>query len=252
MSAQFETGHGKNVANLFKFNQFLEDLGGKYSPVHAAITLPAMQTLYTNAKLGLDTAKDAEEKWKDATNRREIIFDALGVYVTRVLGVFRSLAVPQQTIDDLAFLVAKIRGNGRKSGSKKTDAVVAANTDGPALPITVTRSSSQLSFDNRIENFSKIILLLQGVPGYTPTEADLSLAGLQAHYALMVDVNNKATEAEIKLKTARDNRNTYLYASETGAIDLIKKSKAYILGVFGRTSKQYINASSFKFTRPKN
>jgi hypothetical protein len=41
----------------------------------------------------------------------------------------------------------------------------------------VTRSSSQMSFTSRIENFDALIRLLETIPEYTPNETDLTLVG---------------------------------------------------------------------------
>jgi len=250
MSSQFETGHVKNVANLLKYNQFLATLGAAYNPPAPAISLVALNALYTEANARLDALKQAEDAWKNDTNNREIVFNGLGAFVTRLLGVLRSTSAPQQTITDLQALVAKVRGGSRKTAASKEKEQ--AVTDGivPAAEAPVTRSSSRQSFDQRIDNFSKIVLLLQGVAGYTPNEAELSIAGLQAFHARLLDLNTKATTADANLKAARTERNKFLYAPETGVLDLVKKSKAYVLGLYGRSSPQNKTANSYKFQIP--
>jgi len=249
MSSQSETGHAKNVANLLKYNQFLVTLGAAYNPPMATINLAALNALYLAARARLEAVNQAQDLWKTDTNNREIAFRTLNTFSTRLLGVLRSTNAPQQTVKDLSALVGKVRGDVKKSATQKAAAKTQVNTTDPVPEQVTTRSGSQQSFDLRLENFSKIILLLQGVAGYTPNEPELAIAGLQAYYARLLDLNTKATTAEANLRAARNERNTFFYAPETGVLDLIKKSKAYILGLYGRASQQNKTAVSYKFSQ---
>lgn len=251
MSSQFETGHVKNVANLLKYNQYLATLGASYNPPAPAISLAALNTLYTEAAARLEALKQAEDVWKTDTNNREVAFNNLGAFTTRLLGVLRSTSVSQQTITDLAALVAKMRGGSKKAALPKTSEPAA--TDGVTLApeAAVTRSSSRQSFDQRMDTFSKIVILLQGVAGYTPNEPELSIAGLQAQNAQLIELNTKANTADANLKAARNERNKFLYAPETGMLDLVKKSKAYVIGLYGRSSSEYKTALTYKFSKFK-
>lgn len=246
MSQQSETGHGKNLANLLKYNQFLATLGATYNPPLAGIGLTAMDALYTSAKQDFDIHKLAAETWKMETNKREIAFGTLASFSTRLLGILRSTNAPQQTLDDFSAHVGRVRGGGKRDTTPKPEVEPTLAAGDAEVPVPRTHSSSQLSFDQRLENFSKMILLLKAVPDYTPTEPDLSITGLEAHYADLLTMNNNATKADATLRAARTKRNNVLYAEGTGVVALVKKSKAYILGIYGRNSQEYQNAVSYK------
>lgn len=252
MPQQFETGHAKNLAILHSYNQFIANLGPAYNPPMASIKLTALETLYNSAKAVLDLHKLATETWKVQTNKREIAFGGLAAFSTRILGVLRSTNAPKQTIDDFSSLVGKIRGDGRRLSGAGSEPPVGGSTAETENPAPRARSSSQRSYDQRIEHFSKMILLLKAVPDYTPTEPDLTIAGLEALYTDLFTANSNATKAEADVRTARTDRNSALYAEGTGVIDLVKKSKAYVLGIYGRNSEQYRNAIGYKLTTFKS
>ena len=88
-----------------------------------------------------------------------------------------------------------------------------------------------MSFDNRIGNMYKLIQLLASQTGYTPNETDLKVTTLTP------------------LSNARIARNTLLYATWTGLVDLAGEVKSYVKSVFGGTSPQYKQVSGLKFTK---
>ena len=256
-----ETGHSKNVANLFKYNLFLNTLGSSYNPTNTNITTSAITTLYTNADAKVNGTNTAFTTWKESTNQREIIFKELKKLSTKLLGALQSTGTAQQTIDDFAFLVKKFRGSTKKKTTTSSTGRLAqpstpttdpapSDTPPPADPLASSGSStSQQSFDNRIQHFSKMILLLQGQPVYIPNETDFQIPSLQTKLTTITNLNNTANTSYANLKASRIDRNTFLYASDTGMLDIIKQSKAYIKSVYGADSQQYHTANAIKFTR---
>lgn len=242
MSKQNESGHAKLVATLFQYTDFITSLGPAYNPSLAQINLVNFGTLCTTARAKLDAVKTAEEAWKAATNNREILFSTLGAFSTRILGALRATGASQQTVDDLNALVKKIQGRQGSAAPAKPKGD-ATTSDAPA---PATRSTSQQSFDMRVDHYSKIVTMLQGVADYAPNENEISKVGLQGHYFQLSNANTLVNKAAIALRTARNERDDSLYAPDTGVVDLVKKSKAYILSVYGKASKTYLQAAAFK------
>lgn len=253
MSGYYETGHSKNVANLLKLNQFIATLGATYNPSNALIKATALATLYTNANIKLTDVNTNFTNWKNATNSRELVFDPLTTEVTQILGAIQSLGIPQQTIDDFESQVKKFRSSGSKltkADSGITEPTPEARTTGPVQTIeTRTNSTSQRSFDNQLQHFQKIILILQSVPSYNPNEVPFKVVTLQTQLTNLMTLNNAANTSYATLKNARIQRNTFFYAKDVGLLDLIKQVKAYIKSVYGAKSQQYSAANAIKFTR---
>jgi hypothetical protein len=253
MSGYYETGHIKNGANLLKLNQTVTTFGATYNPSNNAIKLAALGTLATNANTKLTDVSTNFTNWKNATNARELAFDPLRKEVTQILGALQSLGVPQQTIDDFAFQVNKFRSSGSKL--TKADAGIADTTtaektvDPNAEPDAKTISTSQQSFDNLIQHFQKMILILQSVPTYNPNETAFKIVTLQTQFTNLNTLNNAANTSYATLKNARIQRNLFFYAKDTGALDIVKQAKAYVKSVYGASSQQYIAVNAIKFTR---
>lgn len=259
MASTFETGHAKNVANLEKYNQFLATLGTAYNPANANLSLSALTAFQLNAKANLTTLKVAEDNWKDATNLREIAFENLNTFSTQLLGLLKSTEASQQTINDFTFLADKMRGSSKKTtkadAGKATKADAGKTIDPSTLPPIVeeptpptTISTSQQSFDQKLEHFEKMVLILAGVATYTPNEPQTQVATLQTQLTTLSTLNTTANDTHSIFRAARISRNTLFY-SENGMLDLVRKSKNYILGVFKKSSQQYKTAITYKFVR---
>ncbi len=254
MAAYYETGHVKNVATFLKYNQFLATLGAAYNPSNTTITLPSFTTSQSLGSAKQSAVNTNKENWKDATNNRTDEFDPLPSFTTQILGALKSTQATQQTIDDFAFLVGKMQGYSNSQKSTQNSKTVAPSTiptidPSNPTPINPTKSNSQQSFDQKIEHFEKMILILQTVPSYTPNEVNLQIISLQAKLANLKLLNKNAEQAKSDLKAALIDRNLFFYAKDTGVLDLIKKSKEYIKSVFGPQSQQYKTALTFKFVR---
>lgn len=253
MSSYFETGHAKNVANLLKLNQSIATLGTTYNPSNNAIKTTALGTLYTNANTKLTDVSINFTSWKSATNQRELAFEPLRKLATQILGALQSLGVPQQTIDDFTFQVAKFRSSGAKltkaDAGKSPTATTTPTSDPGSEDETVSISTSQQSFDNQLQHLQKMILILQGVPSYNPNETAFKVTSLQTQLTNLIALNNTANTSYATLKNARIQRNIFFYAKDTGLLDIVKQAKAYVKSLYGASSQQYKMVNAIKFTR---
>ena len=253
MSGYYETGHSKNVANLLRLNQLIATFGTTYNPSNVAIKTTALATLYTNANTKLSDVNTNYTNWKNATNARELAFDPLTKLTTQILGALQSLGLPQQTIDDFESQVKKFRSSGSKLTKADAGIVVTPPAEKVAAPETTdeatTISTSQRSFDNQLQHFQKIILILQSVTTYNPNENAFKVTTLQTQLTNLITLNNAANTSYATLKNARIQRNTFFYAKDTGLLDIVKQTKAYIKSLYGASSQQYQAANAIKFTR---
>ena len=249
MSTYFETGHPKNVANLLKYIQFLQTLGTNYNPSNASITLAALTTTQTTADTKQTLVKTLEDTWKNQTNLREIAFNPLNAFTVQLFSILKTTDASEQTLEDFLFLVNKMRGSDNASTKTANAKITATNPTTEPTSQEQTKSTSQQSFDQKIEHFSKMILILTGVTSYTPNEVQFQLPSLNAQLANLTTLNTNANNAKTQLTAARIDRNTYFYAPNTGWLDLVKKSKEYIGAVYGKQSQQYKAAIAFKFVR---
>lgn len=245
MASTTETGHAKNVANFEDLISFCTGYGASYNPSKASIKLPALATKRTAAVNALAAVNTNLPPWINAVNAREIVFEPISKLATRILNAVASSDVPKQIIGDVKTIIRKLQG--KRASPKKDDKV-----DDPATPQDESAksiSASQMSFDNRIESMDKLIQLLTSQAGYTPNEADLTVAALTTLYGNMQTTNTAVVNAYTPLSNARIDRNKILYDDVTGLVKVAGDVKAYVKSVFGGTSPQYKQVSKLKFAK---
>ncbi len=244
MSNVSETGHAKNVANFEKLVVNVSGLGAAYNPSRGSIQLSALNDLLGNAKAVISNLNQAESVYKNATSAREVAFDPLSKLITRVGNSLKASASSSATDDQATTLIRKLQG--RRATPKMSDEEKkAAEAEGKTVKET---SSSQMSFDSRLDNFDKLIKLLASVPEYAPNETELSVAGLTTLYNDLSSKNLDVVNAEVPLTNARIARNNVLYTPLTGIVDISADVKMYVKSVFGASAPQYKAISGLTFT----
>jgi hypothetical protein len=250
MSSTSDSGHAKNVANLSKLNQILTTFGGAYNPANKHINLPSLQALQSNADQKLAAVNTALRDWKSATNQREIAFQGLDKFSTKLLGSIQSMDVAPQTIDDFKSLVKKIRGTSKLTKADAGKTSPDPNQNDPSNPAPIAEahnSNSQQSFDNKIEHFSKMVLALEKESLYTPNEAGFTVSDLNEKLAELIATNDAANTSSAILKAARIERNTFFYKEGTGLLFYVRQTKAYVKSLYGQTSQQNKSVTSIPF-----
>ena len=244
MASTSETGHAKNVANFEKLIAETSAFGETFNPSKATLKLTALNTQLATAKAAIAAVNSAEPAYKNAVSARDAAFAPLGKLITRINNALKASDTTVQEDESALTLVRKLQG--RRATAKKTeDEKKALAAEGKEV---VEISSSQMSFDSRLENFDRLIKLLSSIPAYAPNEAELKVAALTALYNDLKAKNMAVINAEIPLSTARIARNEVLYKQNAGIVDITVDVKNYVKSVFGATSPQYKLISNIKFT----
>lgn len=247
MANQSETGHAKNVANFGSLITVVNGFGEVYNPSKQSITTAALASLRESAKNVMSEMNSVSGANGIAIANREVAFEPLSKLATRIINALRSSDVTQQIIETAESLVRKIQG--KRATPKKTEEEKAAlQAEGSTVKEV---SSSQMSFDKRLDNFDKLIQLLMGIPQYAPNEEELKVSSLSNYYNDLVAVNGAAVEVETALGNIRMMRNEMLYKASTGLVDIAKSVKTYVKSLFGATSPQYKQVSGLAFTEIK-
>ncbi|MBK8806339.1 MAG: hypothetical protein IPO21_06735 [Bacteroidales bacterium] len=248
MASTTEQGHNRNAANFEKLIINCTSYGTAYNPSKASLKLEALQNLSTAANGSITTINTLTADYKNAVSARVTAFKALDKLITRVSNALKASDTPQQVDDSAKTILRKLQG--RRANPKKTkEEKLAAADAGKAI---VEISSSQMSFDSRLDNLDKLIKLLVSVPQYSPNEEELKTASLTALYNDLKSKNIAIINAETSLSNARIARNEVMYKEILGLVDVAIDVKTYIKSVFGATSPQYKAISSLKFTNYNN
>lgn len=242
-----ESGHAKNVANFDTLITYVASYGTVYNPSKTTLKLPALQALATTAKMVINAVNAAHPAYSNAVAARETAFALLSKLTTRVMNALRATDTSESVDENARALVRKIQGV--RATPKKTDEEnLALKAEGKE---TAEVSSSQMSYDSRLDNFDKLIKLLSSIALYAPNEADLKIAALTAVYNDLKAKNTAVIAATAPLSNARIARNDVLYKPVSGLYDIAIDTKTYIKSVFGATSPQYNQVKGLLFTEKR-
>ena len=247
MTSQSETGHAKNVANFETLITNVTGFGTAYNPSKDIIKLPALNALLATAKGAIGAVNSADPAYKNAVSARDAAFKPLSKLITRVNNSLKASDSSSQVDESAMTLVRKLQG--RRSTPKMTEEEKqAAQAEGKEVNEI---SSSQMSYDSRLDNFDKLVKLLASVPEYAPNEPELTVESLTSNYNDLNAKNSAVINATVPLNNARIARDQVLYTPLSGLIDISVDVKTYVKSVFGATSPQYKAISGLKFTNPK-
>ena len=243
MASNPESGHSKNVANFNTLIAFIVTYGTAYNPSKSSIFLTALQTVSRNASDSIDSVNEAFSAYNSAVAARKVAFNPFSKLITRVFNALKSTDTPQEVDDQVKTVVHKLQGT-RATPKKTEEEKLKLAAKGKVVNEI---SASQLSFDNRLANFEKLITLLAGIPLYAPNEQDLTITALINRYNDMKVLNDNAVSALTQLNKARIARNKILYAESVGLTDLALAAKNYIKSLYGSDGPQYRQIGGLEF-----
>jgi hypothetical protein len=247
MRSTSETGHAKNVANFNELISFAIGYGEDYNPSKAAIRVISLQAVAGNAKSAIDLVNNSIPAYSNGVAAREVAFAPLSKFVTRLMNALIATDASRQVEENARTLVRKIHGT-RAKAKKSDEANQAAAAKGKSAKEI---SSSQMSFDSRLDNFDKLIKLLASISDYVPNEEELKITALTALYDSLNEKNAEVRAAIAPLSNARISRNKIFYTKNSGLVDIAKDTKAYIKSVYGASSPQYKQVSKLAFKTVK-
>jgi hypothetical protein len=126
---------------------------------------------------------------------------------------------------------------------------VAKLPDGTPDPKGV--STSHQGYVQRADAFKQLVDLYASETNYAPNEVELQVATLQNLYLQMKKLNDTIGNIIGPVEKLRADRDTALYAKDTGMVDISLACKAYVRGLFGAGSAESKMVSGIKLTRPK-
>ena len=203
--------------------------------------------MLTGSQNALNAVNAVLPAYNKATAAREKAFKPFSKLITRVKNALEAAEPGAEVINKALVLVHKL--HGRRISSRLTEEekqqLIAQGKEVNEI------SSSQLSFDNRIDNLDKLINLLGSIPEYNPNETDLQVTALTTLLADLRAKNDAAVAAGTPLSNARIARNNLMYKKGTCLVDKALMVKAYVKSVYGASSPQYRQISGLEFKRYK-
>lgn len=243
ITSNLSSGSGSNVTNLNSLNAFILGFGDSYNPANTQITAAALQAVYLSGLSAVNAVDSTLPASTNAKSTRSKAFDLLDKLSTRIRNAFKSLisdASAREHIGSMIHLIQRGRVNQRKSKKEQGDLI-----QDPSVTKDVTSHKS--GYDKQLDNFYKLIQLLESFPAYKPNEKDLTVEALNARYNDLAACNQAVIDTQTLLDKTRITRQRVLYQPVTGLVHLGNNSKSYIKSVFGASSPEYKQISKLKF-----
>ncbi len=242
MASVSETGHAKNVANLQDLISFVTGYGVTYNPTKTALKLPQLNALATASQASLADVVTKNTAYNNKVNERVVAFSNLKALSTRLINALQTTDATTQKVADAKALNKKLQGVRSKAVTTPPD---------PNTPAPTTISTSQQSYDQQIHHLAGIISVLQTEPSYAPNENDLKIVTLTAKQADLTAKNNAVATAYTNISNSRISRDTTLYGTDTGLLDIASEVKKYVKSVYGATSPQFAQVKGIVFTKKR-
>ncbi len=244
MASTSETGHAKNVANLYALKSQTAAMGADYNPVNTALGTAALETMHADCDQKVNACAGALIAANGKKGERKTAFSAVEPLLPRILSVLKTSEAPDEKIKDAAGLIAKIRGARRAKTAEP-----GGNTPAPDAPKTI--SVSQQSFDMQAQHFADLVALIKNTPEYATNDDDLKYDTLKTMGEDLKARNKAAVDAENDYDQALSKRNAALYGAKTGLYDVADKVKEYMRSLPGGVKNEhYKQAVKLKFTKP--
>ena len=245
MASTSELGHNRNAINFDTLIINCISYGTVYNPSKASLKIIALQAQSTLAKNSITAINSLTPAYKNAVSARVSAFKPFDKLITRVNNALKASDTSQQVDESAQTIIRKLQG--RRATPKKTEEQ--KKTASEAGIEIVEISTSQMSYDSRLDNLDKLIKLLASVPQYAPNEVDLKVTALTALYNDLKAKNLAVINTEVPLNNARIARNDIMYKENIGLVDIALDIKTYIKSVYGATSPQFKQISGLKFSK---
>ena len=242
MASTSETGHAKNVANFQDLIEFVTGYGATYNPSKSSLKLAQLVALKATAETKLTDVISKNTNYNNKVNERMVAFSNLKSLSTRLVNALQTTDATTATINDAKTFNRKMQGKKASASQTPTD---------PNAPAPATISTSQQSYDQLIQHLTGLKSVLEEEPSYTPNEAELQVATIDAKIADLTAKNTAVSTAYTNISNSRISRNETLYTSDNGIFETASEVKKYIKSVFGASSPQYNQVSGIKFSKPR-
>ena len=243
-----DSGHAKNVANFENLISFCAGYGAIYNPSKDALSLENLKLLHLQAAANLQKAAVAKTSFANATNIRKAAFKDLKPLSTRIFNALAASGATDLTIGNIKTINRKIQGV--KAASTVSTPALPTDATAPA-PTIKTISSSQQSFDNMIDHFSKLIESVSQDANYKPNETELQTTTLSTKLTSLKAANTIIVNAYTNWSNERILRDNTLYNPLTGLVQTAQDVKKYVKSVYNASSPQFKQISGLEFKAVK-
>lgn len=225
-----KTGKIKSIASLDKVLTICNTYGASYNPGNDSLKTTALGALLKLAQDKTQAVNVAQSAYALAVNTRQQTFDGIPKLAAQVVRMVLASKAPEADWEEARMIRRSMHFQRMKK--KVTQPI------DPLAPVPAQRevkSRSSLDRDSIMNNFERLIQLVQGIPGYKPNEPEFKVDALKAKLVQLQTVNKAAIQAGVNFSNARIARDKVIFGAD-GVVMSTRAAKNYIYARFGALS----------------
>ena len=240
MASTQEKGHAKNIANANQLNTYIAQLGAIYNPTNPKLLLTNLQNIYTTNFTNQESVNTLVAPYSIAVDNRENVFAPVSKKITKLRKAYKATeGVTPAQLEDFMTIARKLKGIRKVKNAPTTDTAEEQKQ----------HSTSQMSYDQRTNNYDLLISQLKNTSNYNPNETEYKIETLKEEKNQMLQATQNVTNAFVPLNNARSIRNNSMYLSEDNLVDTFNKAKDYLFTILDSNSVQYKAIAKIKFKK---
>lgn len=232
--------HVESVQAFEKLMGICTGLEGSYVPGQQNLQVSGMKSTLAKTRLAMEEVVRAQIVYETACGKRERLYEEVSKLTSRVYHVLKSSGCNTLDLEDAARHSRQVRAAYPRR--KKVTRPAGAEE------VKTRTFGFGGDYANRAQAFGMLIRLVSIRPLYQPNEEGLKVEGLWQTLQQIKDANQELMDAEIKLSSARAQRNGYMYLEENSLVRTARAARHYIRGIFGLQSIAHQQVSRLTFT----
>jgi len=206
-----------------------------YAPADVRFSLAALSAAVNAAKAANQAVDEARPPYQDEVTERTAIIKVISPLITQSLAYVKSNTAWAKRYDAIKDLADKVRGVSPPK----------VKASGPE-PDKKTRNHGERSYVEIAAHLKRYIARLEGLSGYAPPDAKISLATLSGHLATLSELNQAIPAHPQTLADAIVARQE-AYTGATGLKSVFAGVKTIVKGQYGQSSLPYASLSGMRW-----
>ena len=240
MASTSETGHAKNLANAELFCNHVIQLSTQYNPSNPNILLTNLQSIKTNSNASQSLVNNRVAPYSLAVDDRELLFTQNNRKISKLRKAYKATqGVTQAQLEDFMTIARRLKGIRKTKNQPTTDSTEEQNH----------HSTSQMSYDQRTQNYALLISHMNQTPNYAPNEPEYQITTLLAEKDQMLQSTQQVSNTFIPLNAARAQRDQDMYLSQNNLVDTYNQAKDYLFTILDSQSPIYKAIAKLKFKK---
>lgn len=237
-----ERTHAKNGEYLHIVNTVITEVGRIYNPNNPLIVPMAMTEFENGFETFTQGVNAAYSNEQTKVGLQIASFKQVSGRVAKIIKAAKGQSLSPEFLDNLRSTANRLNGVRVNKNTPDTspETPPPANASG-------TVSVSRRSYAGILESLGLMDEQLKGNPAYNPNESENQSSAFSTWVAGLRTIRDDALDAKIATRTARNDRNAYVYNQTTGLMVRIRAVKAYLETILDKNDPRLKQIKKLRF-----